>query len=79
LARYPSCWLGFAGCTADSTEVHHVVAASEFLPGDPRIDAEYIDGRPQLVGVCHRCHVIETARQANSWKRQPERHPGVLP
>ena len=51
----------------------------EFLPGDLRIDAEYIDGRPQLVGVCHHCHVIETARQQNSWKRQKEPHPGVLP
>jgi hypothetical protein len=55
--------------------VHHVIPASEFAPGDLRIDAEEIDGQPQLVGVCHRCHVTETSRQQNAWKRRPDGTP----
>jgi 5-methylcytosine-specific restriction protein A len=81
LKRYPSCQLAFPDrCTGVSTEVHHVIPASEFInPNDPRIDAEQIDGRPQLIGVCSACHKHETSRQQWSWKRQPEPHPGVLP
>jgi hypothetical protein len=79
LKRYPQCWLALPGrCTGTSTQVHHVIAASEFLPDDPRIDQEYIDGKPQLVGVCAACHRTETSRQQNAWKRVPERHPGIL-
>jgi 5-methylcytosine-specific restriction enzyme A len=54
LKRYPQCQLAIPGvCTGTSTQVHHLRDAADFdNPNDPRIDAEQIDGRPQLIGVC---------------------------
>lgn len=75
LRRYPTCWLRYPGCTGASVEIHHILRAA-----DGGHDREFNpDGTPQLVGVCHPCHVAETARQANAWKRRPEKHPGLLP
>lgn len=82
LNRYPQCWLAIPGtCQGKSTQIHHVRPASDFDEYDDlrNIDAEYINGNPQLVGVCAPCHRAETVRQRWSWQRQPERHPGVLP
>jgi len=79
LARDPSCRYGaipddmyeLGQCREPSTEVDHM--------GDPD------DHRPEMLrGICHRHHLIRTARQAAaarnstrpSRKRPPEPHPG---
>lgn len=82
LKRYPSCWLALPGiCTVTSTEVHHVLPDSE-----GGTDAEFVNGQPQLVGVCAPCHrrvsARDSAARANLGTRVlrgKERHPGVLP
>lgn len=89
LRRYPHCTLNIPGvCTITSTQVHHLRDAADFDdPNDPRIDAENIDGQPQLVGVCKPCHTYVSARRSAARSsalngtrvmRQPERHPGRL-
>lgn len=83
LAKWPQCWLGYYWCcTGESTEVDHVIDAEDFEdPRDPAIDAF-----DNLRGACHNCHEYKSARNSqkrsvakqNSWKRKPEKHPGVL-
>jgi 5-methylcytosine-specific restriction protein A len=89
LKRYPQCQLAIPGvCTGTSTQVHHLRDAADFdNPNDPRIDAEQIDGRPQLIGVCAPCHRHVSARRSAARSsalngtrvlREKERHPGIL-
>lgn len=77
LKQYPYCWLRLEDiCTLRSEQVHHVLADIDGGTNDPE----------NLVGVCKPCHVRYSCQDAQKrsvqaawdWKRQPERHPGVL-
>lgn len=77
LSRTQACYFSFPGiCTWPDgrKEVHHVVEAEDGGSDDPRSG--------NLVGACKACHVHHSARMAvkrrDSWKRKPEKHPGVL-
>ncbi|ABM13330.1 HNH endonuclease signature motif containing protein [Mycolicibacterium vanbaalenii] len=82
LHRYPTCQLAIPGiCVGTSAEVHHVTPDSE-----GGTDAEFVNGQPQLVGVCSPCHrrvsARDSAARANLGTRvlrEKERHPGILP
>lgn len=72
LARHPTCYLRYPGCTGTSTEDDHVVPLSQ-------------GGRNDLAnrrGACHHCHHIKSQREAaagKAAKRRPtERHPGLI-
>jgi 5-methylcytosine-specific restriction enzyme A len=65
-------------CTVQATQVDHVVPVSQ--GGD--------DSLSNLVSTCATDHAAKTQLEAlvgrnrqrrNNWKRQPERHPGLLP
>src|SRR5690349_9839691 len=78
LRKYPTCWLNLPGiCLVQSTQVHHKVDAADHGPDDPNPDRE-----DNLVGVCEPCHTKHSAstsaKRSWSWKRKPEKHPGVL-
>jgi hypothetical protein len=57
-------------------QVHHVLDAED----------GGTDNDENLVGVCAACHTFYSAHRSQqravesawSWKRQPERHPGVV-
>ncbi|MDN4517287.1 HNH endonuclease [Mycolicibacterium austroafricanum] len=64
-----------------STEVHHLLPDA-----DGGTDAEFVNGQPQLVGVCSPCHrrvsARDSAARANLGTRvmrEKERHPGIVP
>lgn len=67
------CQIRGPGCLIEANIVDKIVPISEGgNPRDPR----------NLRAVCHRCHNIETQKQAkrgrNAWKRPIEKHPGLL-
>jgi hypothetical protein len=71
------CQLQYDGCTGDIAEFHHPVGLA--ATGSRRTS---VTDPKQVVGVCSWCHSIETRKQIsrgrNAWKRQPEKHPGLL-
>ncbi|HJT91698.1 MAG TPA: HNH endonuclease signature motif containing protein [Mycobacterium sp.] len=65
------------GCLRDEhLEYHHVIGVGEWE--GPR---ELLNAESNLSLLCHNCHSWITQQQAtkakNSWKLQPERHPGL--
>jgi 5-methylcytosine-specific restriction endonuclease McrA len=75
--RDQSCRLGFDGCTQRIDEFDHIVPLA--VSGLDRRNANH---PAALQGVCCSCHRIKTQREAaagrTAWRRQPERHPGLL-
>lgn len=75
-----TCFFDFSDiCTGLSgrIEIHHVIDAE-----DGGSDEDH-----NLISACCPCHRRQSAidsqkrsvKSANDWKRQPERHPGILP
>lgn len=60
LARYPTCYLQYDGCTGTSTEDDHVVPRSQHGSDD-------LSNRR---GVCKHCHRIKSQREAAHGRRQ---------
>ena len=78
LRAWPQCWLAYPGvCTGKSTQVDHVIDAQDGGPDEDH----------NLRGACKPCHGLKSARNSQKrstakrmeYKRQPERHPGILP
>jgi 5-methylcytosine-specific restriction protein A len=70
------CQLQYAECVGQATEVDHItnIAASN----TQRAQA---NNPNELQAVCSPCHRAKTQREAaqarGSWRRPPERHPGL--
>lgn len=61
LAASPTCYLGYAGCTTESTEDDHVIPLSQGGSND-------LSNRR---GACANCHGIKSRREAARSKRKP--------
>jgi 5-methylcytosine-specific restriction protein A len=71
LAAWPTCYLGYTGCTIVSIEDDHVVPLVQGGSDD-------LNNRR---GVCRNCHRAKTQAEAHAARtarrtRQPEQHPG---
>ena len=72
------CQLRYPGCTGDYEELDHTRNVASL--GITRREASTVDN---LQCVCVPCHRMKSQREAAAgrvqWRRQPERHPGLVP
>ena len=74
------CQLRYAGCTLDGEELDHVVPVARTGMGRQQVNRTITPDGLQV--VCRACHRVKSQREAregkNAWKRQREKHPGLL-